>query len=90
MKEVIKLVIAVLAALIGAALPIIASYNFWDWSMAQVPPGEWAGMMKLGVTLLLLVMGGGFTVFVTVGATMVGMAFGLFVGELIAPDKRLR
>lgn len=90
MKDIIKLIVTVLAGLAGAALPIYWGYQFWGWTMTQVPVNEWAGLIKVGLTFVMIGAGGGLTIFATIMAGMAGGALGLFVAELVLPDKRLR
>lgn len=67
MKDTIKIIAAFLAGLIGAAIPVTTFYLLWSWCMAQVPMAEtWAGIAKIGITLAMILMGGGATVVLAV------------------------
>ena len=53
-------------------LPAIAFYSIWSWAMAQVPLAlAYAGLIKLGVTLLMILTCGGLTFGLTV--IMIGL-----------------
>lgn len=63
MKDLIKLALIVVAGAFAAALPFYGFYSAWSWAMSQVPmTSEWAGLIKVGVTLLMVLVGGGATV----------------------------
>lgn len=63
MKDVIKFIITVTGGAIGALIPIICAYKFWAWSMSMITiASEWAGVIKLAVTIGLLIIGGSVTI----------------------------
>lgn len=62
MKENIKLTASLIGGAIGAAIPVYAAYSFWSWSMSQVPAAyEWAGPIKVALTLMMIPVCGGLT-----------------------------
>lgn len=63
MKDLVKLLLVFLCGTIGAALPLTGFYLFWSWCIAQVPFGfVWTGLVKIGITVGLIFVGGGATV----------------------------
>jgi hypothetical protein len=69
MKETLKWIVICAAGIAGAAVPLLIAFNFWSWVMDQVPrSNEWAGLVKVGLTFLMLVPFGGITMFCTFGA----------------------
>jgi hypothetical protein len=80
MKEIITLVITSIVALLGAAIPLSCAYFTWAWAMAQVPVGlAYTGLIKLAISLLLFLVGGGFTIGMTVMAVALGGSIALAV-----------
>lgn len=73
MKDVIKVILVILSAIICAAIPACAFYFAWSWAMGQVPvANEWAGLIKVAISLLMLIVGGG----ITLTLSFIGMAIG--------------
>lgn len=73
MKAYLKLGITAIVALVLACLPISTFYFVWSWAVDQVPQAnEWAGLMKVGLTLLMIAVGGP----ITVGLTIMFVALG--------------
>ena len=63
MKHIIKLITVIVAGLFSAFVPFYALYSLWGWLISQVPlTSEWAGLTKVGITLVLLLIGGGTTI----------------------------
>ena len=68
MKDVLKLLLVIFCAGLGAAIPLTGFYLFWSWAMAEIGTTiAYAGLIKVGVTICLLVGGGWATV---VGASL--------------------
>ena len=77
MKDFIKLLAGLVSGGIFAITPAYLFYLFWEWSMTLVPVAhEFAGMMKLGITVVLFATGG----FAIIGG---GIAVGIMVGSLV-------
>ncbi len=76
MKDTIKILLILLCGGLGAALPITGFYLFWSWCMAQIGTTiAYAGLIKVGVTIGCLAVGGG----ATIGLAMLG---GILAGAL--------
>lgn len=60
----VKLVTVGLSGLVAAAIPFTGFYFLWSWCMVQIPlAAEWAGLAKIALTLGMIIVGGGITVF---------------------------
>lgn len=76
MKIWIKNIIAIAVVLVLGAIPVTTFYMAWSWCMDQVPVAhEWAGLIKVGITILCLPVGCGITIAATflligIGATI--------------------
>lgn len=83
-KTALSLFATVTAGLAGAILPLFWAYQLWDWTISQVPvTNEWAGLIKIGVTLVMILVGGSTTVAIALlfgflAAAVVGFITGLF------------
>ncbi len=63
---VLKYSIAGFLCLLIAAIPSTVFYLLWSWCVAQVPVAlEWAGLAKVGITLVMVLLGGGVTIGIT-------------------------
>ncbi len=63
MKDTLKLLLVIFCGGTGAALPITGFYLIWHWIMAQVPINmAYAGLIKIGLTIGCLAIGGSATV----------------------------
>ena len=84
MKELIKVLSTIIGAGIGGAIPIWGAITFWMWCMAQVPVTmAYAGLIKVGITLLLIAVGGGLTFAIAfLGAMLAGTLVAACVGFL--------
>ena len=61
-KSVFALFITTVAGIAGAILPLFWAYQLWDWIISQVPvASEWAGLIKICITLFMIFFGGGAT-----------------------------
>lgn len=82
-KSVFALFITVVVGLAGAILPLFWAYQLWDWTMSQVPvASEWAGLIKIVITLGMIFFGGGAVVVIAflcglLATTVVGFITGL-------------
>lgn len=74
MKDTLKLVLVLLCGGLGAAVPITGFYLFWSWMMAQIGTTlAYAGLIKVGVTLGCVLVGGWATIALAVlGAAVAG------------------
>jgi len=76
-KATLKLGLAGLFCAVIAAIPGTAFYLLWSWAVAQVPAAfAYAWAVKLGITLVMVLIGGGFTVGLTIfcGAAALALA----------------
>lgn len=63
MKDILKLVLVLLFGGIGAAIPITGFYLLWSWAMMQIGSTlAYAGLIKVGVTIGLIAVGGSATI----------------------------
>jgi hypothetical protein len=77
-KDTLKLLLVFLFGTIGAAIPVTGFYLLWSWCIAQVPVTlAWAGLAKVGITLVMVLIGGG----ATIGLTILG---GILAGVVAA------
>ena len=80
---VLSVFASVTAGIVGAIVPIYYAYQLWAWVISQVPvTNEWAGLIKIGVTLVMILVGGGTTVAIAIllglfAAVAVGFITGL-------------
>lgn len=56
----------ILFSIVGLVLPPYMFYMLWDWVMGMVPPGDYSGLIKICMTLVMLWMGGGITIFLSI------------------------
>jgi hypothetical protein len=69
-KSNLKATLAIVFCVIMAAVPATAFYLLWSWAMSQVAATlAYAGLIKVGITLVMVLFGGGFTI---------GLSFVLF------------
>ena len=82
-KSALALFITVVAGLAGAILPLYGAYQLWGWIISQVPvASEWAGLIKIVITLGMISFGGGAVVVIAflcglLATTVVGFITGL-------------
>jgi hypothetical protein len=82
-KSALALFITVVAGLAGAILPLYGAYQLWGWIISQVPvASEWAGLIKIVITLGMIFFGGGAVVVIAflcglLATTVVGFITGL-------------
>jgi len=82
-KSALALFITVVAGITGAILPLFWAYQLWAWIISQVPvSSEWAGLIKIGITLGMIFFGGGAVVVIAflcglLATTAVGFITGL-------------
>jgi hypothetical protein len=82
-KPVLKATIAGLLCLLVAAIPGTLFYLLWSWCLAQVPMAfAWAGLVKIGITLVMVLLGGGATIALTIlcGSLAVAIAAAILDG----------
>jgi hypothetical protein len=74
MKDTIKLILILLCGGGAAAIPFVGFYLFWNWAMGQIGTTlAYAGLIKVGVTLGCLLVGGSATIALAVlGAAVAG------------------
>ena len=83
-KSVFALFITIVAGLTGAILPLYGAYQLWAWIISQVPvASEWAGLIKIGITLGMIFVGGGATVVIAFLCGLLATAAVGFVTGLI-------
>ena len=83
LKTAFSMFVTVIAGIVGGIIPIFYAYQLWVWAMEQIPvSNEWAGLIKVGVTLGMIFFGGGATVVIAflfglAAATATGFITGL-------------
>lgn len=83
-KSVFALFITVVAGVAGAALPLFWAYQLWDWIISQVPvASEWAGLIKICITLFMIFFAGGATVVIAFLCGLLATAAVGFITGLI-------
>lgn len=82
MKDSTKIAIAVTSAIGVALIPVISLIYAWSWCMHQIPSSlEYSGLIKIGVSALIILIGGGTTVFLSIGGGTLALALAVFVLE---------
>lgn len=77
-KSTIGWFISVVVGISAAILPLLWAYSLWAWIIAQVPmTSEWAGLIKIGITLGMIFFGGAATV-------AISLSFGVLAGVAVA------
>ena len=62
-KEIVNGITVIFSGGVAAAIPFTGFYYLWSWCMTQVLlTSEWAGLVKIGITLVMVLVGGGATV----------------------------
>ncbi len=80
MKDYIKIAISGIVILVLTAIPPTCAYYVWSWVMGLVPAAtEWTGLIKIGVTIAMFLVDGGFTI----AATFFAFGAGAFIAESI-------
>jgi hypothetical protein len=83
-KSVFALFITIVAGLTGAILPLFWAYHLWAWIISQVPvANEWAGLIKIAITLFMIFFGGGATVVIAFLCGLLATAAVGFITGLI-------
>ena len=83
-KSVFALFITIVAGLTGAILPLFWAYQLWAWIISQVPvANEWAGLIKIAITLFMIFVGGGATVVIAFLCGLLATAAVGFITGLI-------
>ncbi len=81
MKDSTKAWIAIPSAIAIASIPVWGFIAAWSWCMSQIPSSlEYAGLIKIGVSALLILIGGSTTLFLSIGGGALTLA--LFVAIL--------
>lgn len=77
MRNKLKWLAVALGGIVGGGLPLTVAFLAWSWVMDQVPrSSEWAGLIKIGISFLMLVCGGWITV-------LCAFALGGMLGALV-------
>jgi hypothetical protein len=82
-KSVLSIFVTAIVGIAGAILPLFWAYQLWAWTMSQVPvASEWAGLIKIGISLGMIFFGGGAVVVIAflcglLATTVVGFITGL-------------
>ena len=76
-----KYIIAIVVSIAAGLTPAYGAFLAWSWTMDQVPnSNEWAGLIKVGVTLLMAPMALGISVWL--GVIACGLCSALFTAIL--------
>ena len=72
-RDIYRVLVVLLSAVITAVLPLLGFYFAWSWAIDQVPvANEWAGLIKVGISLIMVIVGGGATIgMAIIGGTLV-------------------
>lgn len=85
LKAWLKIALIGLFGLLGAAIPAVLAYLLWSWTMGQIAASTdiaaYLGLVKVGVTLLFIAIGGGVTIALAVVVGTVVLAFAAAVLE---------
>lgn len=75
MKSPIKSFTTIVAAALGALIPIYFAYQLWAYLISLVPASEWAALAKVAITVAVVFLGGGLTIWlaVIIGALVAGV-----------------
>ena len=83
-KSALALFITIVVGLTGAILPLFWAYQLWAWVISQVPvANEWAGLIKIAITLFMIFFGGGATVVIAFLCGLLATAAVGFITGLI-------
>jgi hypothetical protein len=83
-KSALALFITIVVGLTGAILPLFWAYQLWAWVISQVPvANEWAGLIKIAITLFMIFVGGGATVVIAFLCGLLATAAVGFITGLI-------
>jgi hypothetical protein len=83
-KSAVAFFITIVAGISGAIFPFYGAYQIWGWIINQVPvASEWAGLIKVGITLAMILFGSTVTLAIAVlcgvfAMAVVGFITGLF------------
>lgn len=75
MKDITKLIVTILSGAAASAIPFTLFYLSWSWAMTQVPAGDYAGLIKIGVSLAMLLVGGGITLWCAIVGGLIVTTF---------------
>lgn len=83
MKTLLKLLCVFVSGATVGAVPLVGSYWLWAWCLAQVPAAwEWAGIIKVAITLGMIATGGWWVVCLAVaGGVIVAGGVGVLLFE---------
>lgn len=56
MKEWLKIIIAAVIAIGMTLIPAGCFFYLWSFAMDAVPIGEWAGLIKVGITVGMIIL----------------------------------
>ena len=68
-----KTVLAFIGSVVAGLVPGYLMYCLWSFLMTLAPNNEWAGVVKLVITLVCLWFGGGLTITATILAFMLAV-----------------
>jgi hypothetical protein len=77
--KTVQSIIALIIAGVLTCIPAWLAYTFWAFAMTLVPVGEYAGLIKLGVSVVLFLAGFG----ITVAASLLFFALGITIAAFI-------
>jgi len=82
-KDIVKILSVILAGLIGAAIPVTLFYLLWSYCIGLVPvAATYAGVLKIGITLSMILVGGSATVAAAILLGFLASAFVVAVLDL--------
>jgi hypothetical protein len=73
--KTVKYWAAIITSVVVGLIPATCVYFFWSWCMDQVPKAnEWAGLIKVGITIVVAPMGLGISVWAGIIAMALSVA----------------
>ena len=83
-KSNLALFVTLIAGAVGTVIPLYGAYHLWAWIISQVPvANEWAGLIKIAITLFMIFVGGGATVVIAFLCGLLATAAVGFITGLI-------
>lgn len=87
MKDALTVIAGFIGTLLGVSLCGFVGHEFISWILTNVPPGEYAGLIKIGIIFVLFCTFGGLAFFATaLISAAIGAAFAFIVH--LFPNKK--
>jgi len=83
-KSNLALFVTLIAGAVGTVIPLYGAYQLWAWIIAQVPvANEWAGLIKIGITIGMIFLGGWATIVIAFFCGLLATMISGFITGLI-------